>query len=78
MDEEALEFVNTFSQKHLLHWLEALSVMGEAEIVFDILKMARRALNVRQTALEALMLRQLLIYFSVSIVFSNPFADRCR
>ena len=47
MDEEALALVNTFAQKHLLRWLEALSLMGEAEIVFDTLKMARRALNVR-------------------------------
>ena len=47
IDQEALALVNTFSQKHLLRWLEALILMDEAEIVVDVLQMARQALNVR-------------------------------
>ena len=47
IDTETLDLVKTFIQKHLLHWLEALSLIGETEISFNILKVARRALAVR-------------------------------
>ena len=47
VDQEALVLVNEFCEKHLLHWLEALSLISEMRAGIDILKMARRTLLVR-------------------------------
>ena len=47
IDEEMVKLLKSFCDKHLLQWLEGLSIIGDTDVAIDALKAARRALMVR-------------------------------
>ncbi|KAI0736084.1 hypothetical protein C8Q76DRAFT_668942 [Earliella scabrosa] len=46
VDEELLDLVKQFSERKLLDWLSALSILGSMDITVDALQTSRRALEV--------------------------------
>ena len=49
IDTESFELLKTFCNKHLLHWLECLSLVGDADIAIKALQVARQTLTVCTT-----------------------------
>ena len=47
VDAGTLDHLKAFCDTHLLHWLEALSLIGEADVAVEALQLVRRALTVR-------------------------------
>ena len=52
METETVDLLKTVCHKHLPHWLESLSLMGDTNITVDILQVARRALIVRHCTIS--------------------------
>ena len=46
IDEDLLDLVTQFSERSLLDWLSALSILGSMDITVDALQTSRRALQV--------------------------------